>query len=519
MSGGHSSVVTSGRIICVAEGVSRNMRKAAMLLSLVLAVSLVAVIPLGLGQSLPQLDWPSLIRFRGAESTVDGAGHGVWGGEGPKPELARTPPTPAQDHGPAYPRLANMYFYGGSHDRAEYPGLARWDVVVLDMEVQHMDRPPKASFDAFALLRQLNPRIKVLAYVSAMEVFEDLSNPAFVLRREITDPARGFTDRWWLRDERGRIIDFWPGTRMLNLTDTCPTNSQGRQWSGYLASFVASRVIGARVWDGIYYDNVFGDLWWLNDGHVDADNDGVIDDSDWLNATWTRGARSLVARTREGIGENHYIVHHFQSQNQDYANGPAFETFPGGWSLSFGPGWEALVKEYLRWEQKVAARGRQPLAMIDRVGEVGNYQSMRFGLASTLMGGGYYVYDDGPTGHHTQWWYDEYSVDLASGRATGDASRKGYLGYPKGSAEKLASGVWRRDFDNGVALVNPGGGAQWVDLGGLYRKVDGVQDRSVNDGSLVSRVRLEAEDGIILLKAASTSESRVGEEGPAEEAS
>jgi len=61
--------------------------------------------------------------------------------------------------------------------------------------------------------------------------------------------------------------------------------------------------------------------------------------------------------------------------------------------------------------------------------------------------------------------------------------------------------VWRRDFEGGVVLLNATGQAQTIDLGGEYVKIDGTQDRSVNDGSTVSVVTVGAYDGIILLRA------------------
>jgi hypothetical protein len=60
--------------------------------------------------------------------------------------------------------------------------------------------------------------------------------------------------------------------------------------------------------------------------------------------------------------------------------------------------------------------------------------------------------------------------------------------------------VWRRDFEGGVVLLNSTGLAQTIDLGGEYVKIDGTQDRSVNDGNTVSSVTVGAFDGIVLLR-------------------
>ncbi|MFQ6092663.1 MAG: LamG-like jellyroll fold domain-containing protein [bacterium] len=61
-------------------------------------------------------------------------------------------------------------------------------------------------------------------------------------------------------------------------------------------------------------------------------------------------------------------------------------------------------------------------------------------------------------------------------------------------------GVWRRDFDNGMALVNSSPDSVPVALEGPYRKLAGLQAPDYNDGSLVTSLVLPGHDGIILLK-------------------
>jgi hypothetical protein len=63
--------------------------------------------------------------------------------------------------------------------------------------------------------------------------------------------------------------------------------------------------------------------------------------------------------------------------------------------------------------------------------------------------------------------------------------------------------VWRRDYDNGSALVNASSTTQTVSLGRSFRKIRGQQAPRVNDGTLVSRVSLPPRDGLVLLQASS----------------
>jgi hypothetical protein len=60
--------------------------------------------------------------------------------------------------------------------------------------------------------------------------------------------------------------------------------------------------------------------------------------------------------------------------------------------------------------------------------------------------------------------------------------------------------VWRRDFEGGIALVNPTDSADTVSLGGTFRKIRGKQDPKVNSGATVSSVSVPARDGVILLR-------------------
>jgi hypothetical protein len=60
--------------------------------------------------------------------------------------------------------------------------------------------------------------------------------------------------------------------------------------------------------------------------------------------------------------------------------------------------------------------------------------------------------------------------------------------------------VWRRDFAGGVVLLNATNSPQTVGLGAPFQKIQGSQDRRVNDGRIVSQVTLQPHDGLILLR-------------------
>ena len=127
-------------------------------------------------------------------------------------------------------------------------------------------------------------------------------------------------------------------------------------------------------------------------------------------------------------------------------------------------------------------------------------RSMRWGLTLALMTGAYYeLHLDGR--HGTRWWYDEYD----GGRGV---RQRGYLGKPMTKAIRVMSGVWRRSFQRGLALNNSTTKPVTIRLGKPYRHLRGTQNPKLNDGSVVSKVTLQAHDGVILLTAKRKPRSR-----------
>jgi len=65
--------------------------------------------------------------------------------------------------------------------------------------------------------------------------------------------------------------------------------------------------------------------------------------------------------------------------------------------------------------------------------------------------------------------------------------------------------VYRRDFRNGVVLVNPDSMPTQVPLEAYFRKIKGSQAPTINSGAYVASVTLPPQDGIILLRTPSVS--------------
>ncbi|HLD18341.1 MAG TPA: putative glycoside hydrolase [Patescibacteria group bacterium] len=355
--------------------------------------------------------------------------------------------------------------------------LAKFDLIVLPAEAQRFN----PSF--FSEIRKRNPDILILAYVPSVS-FND---------RYWTDALHqslraGIKDEWWLRDERGNLLSLWPGTTALNLASG---------WPEYLAHYAAESILSTGYWDGIFYDEVSGSISWM--GNVDTDRDGTVDHPATADARWSDGNVRLFSLTRQLVGSKPILVTNGSSDApfQPYVNGRMFESFPTPWE---GDGaWKTVMSHYLTLEDTV---GYDPVFLINgntnNTGNGGDYQHMRFGLTSTLLGDGYFTFDYGTEGHAQLWRYDEYEASL---------------GLPKGNPENLLNtsasfregtpvpeSVWTRDFSHGKAIVNATAQSQTVRLDGDYEKIRGIQDPAVNNGSVVSRVTLRSQDGIILLR-------------------
>ncbi len=378
-----------------------------------------------------------------------------------------------------YPKKAN-YYLGWSISDAEVPKLAKWDLLILDMEIQ------VASRSQLEKIRKLNPDIIILAYVTSQEMRQDALVCSSALRRKL---ASGIYDNWYMANASGQKKTFWSGTYMLNPTDVSPLIN-GYRFNKYLAQFMVTQVLATGLWDGIFYDNAWDTLTWFTGSDVDLDRDGQNDID--IDTHWQNGLKFLFNETRRLAGSNYIIIGN--GNGTKYAselNGMMIENFP----TQIG-GWTASMDAYRFFENG----GYTPKIMVINVNTgnssgQNNYQKMRYGLTSALMSNGYYSFDQGDASHWQLWQYDEYDVNL--GVPLGNpVSTKNYANFKED--------VWRRDYQNGLALVNATNQTQTVNLGTDYEKINGQQDSTVNDGSIISSVSVPSKDGLIMLKSLST---------------
>jgi hypothetical protein len=292
-----------------------------------------------------------------------------------------------------------------------------------------------------------------------------------------------------------------------------------------MPAYLKENILSTSLGDGIFYDNITETICWLNyrspnpNGPLDIDNDGQADSDAKLDSRWVRGTKSLLTASRKVFPKGTIILGNggwvFDDTFKKSLNGRMVENFVRGEELNLiGFGWHEVMRgHYLMDRVSVPPK----LSMIMANGEEKNFKFMRFALASTLMFDGYFCYTNyGAYG--SPWWYDEYAVDLTTGKANASASSKGYLGQPVSKAYDVddqsvllsarlvsddpssAEKTWRRDFKNGIVLVNPSSKKKKVNLGGKFRRIKGIFDRRFNNGRTVTSVVMDPRSGIVLLK-------------------
>jgi hypothetical protein len=411
-----------------------------------------------------------------------------------------------------FPKLANE-LQGYFPDLGVLAEAADWDVLVVDAELA-VNLPEYLG--AMGSLRTRNPNLVILTYFSAADFIPgDLAT----IRAGF---AGGLDDGWFMKDTSGHrftLFQLTPEswTEMLNLTTGV---------NAFMPAYLQQAVLVTGLTDGIYYDWINDDISWLNHrtdvpcGPPDIDNDGLAEPDAELNTLWKQGTAALLTNSRNAFPAGTIVFGNGGWVTGDtydaLLNGMMIEQFLEGESLGENFGWSAVMRAYADH----ASGGQQPnlsfvMANRDTRGE---FAFMRFALASTLMFDGYFCFTNRSGVYGSAWWYDEYAVNLQIGTAERALDRKGFLGPALGEAfnafntqeklrDALAAGgtrpeqlVWRREFANGVVLVNPSPSSVHVDLAGSLRKILGTADPTFNTGELLSSITLAPRSGVILLR-------------------
>ncbi len=380
------------------------------------------------------------------------------------------------------PKLMNLYFDWQIPD-SDLANLAKWDVVVLDMDQQA--RYP----DRIRKLRQQNPKIKILAYIdstgiAAARFVEEPNYPGYAL-------AHAIPDAWYLHRGNDRV-GFWPGAWTINVADASPKNAQGEQWADFLPRFIQENMWSSGLWDGVFLDDALPGATWFVGSGLDVNGDGKAEDDATVNASWARGWTKLAANLRTRLGKSALIMGNGSAQYANVTNGILFENFPSN-------GWAATYKDFSSSVLKNQSPSISAInASANNVNNPASYKSMRFGLGSAMLGDGYFSYDFGSRDHGQTWWYDEY--DASIGKTDGSA-----VALLPTNAKGIVNGVWWRPYERGGVIVNSSGAEQRIALDGDYERLRGAQDPAANNGAIESVVTIGSQDALLLIRRAQAS--------------
>jgi len=224
--------------------------------------------------------------------------------------------------------------------------------------------------------------------------------------------------------------------------------------------------------------------------NIDIDNDNIIDSPSVVRQVYRSGMTQILKSTRELLGPEAIILGNpgvewrDDSPYWEYADGHMQENALG---TMFGSSWPKIWDIYQRNMGRLSPPSRIHWIAVDTNQE--NYddlepdlppaelQKMRFGLAITLLGDGYFGFDEGGGLHRQLWWFPEYDANL---------------GLAKGDAKRRDDGLWIREFENGVVIVNPTNEESTIEFPGTYKDITTSKESS--------RFIVAPEDGRIILK-------------------
>lgn len=314
-------------------------------------------------------------------------------------------------------------------------------------------------------------------------------------------PGYPANNDWWARTRDGENVGGYSGNWLVNVTEHVRRDENGYTWPEWVVGFDYEQFFGPipelDIW---YFDNWFyrprRSVDWDGDGTNDSTNDESV------RVAYRKGYVNALRRARQ-LAPNLIMMGNVDgevSTNDGMLTEPEFRgqvtaLYEGAigldWSSETWGGWDVMMEQY----QTTTANAQHNVAAMSVHGREDDYALMRYGLTSCLMDNGYYYYTSIDQEYRSAYWYDEYDVDL--GRA---------IDPPQ--FEAWQDGVYRRRFENGIALVNPkGNGTATVNIEPGYTRIDGSQDRSTNNGQPATTVTLKERDGIILLRSERIDES------------
>jgi hypothetical protein len=372
----------------------------------------------------------------------------------------------------SFPRLMGMNIGAKNYDDATYQKeLARLNVIILGFHKGW--NPGSYGANSAAAMRKAVQAIKS-------------HNPNDPATLDLRDKL--YASHWWLLNAAGRKVQWTSqySTWEINFTDWTRPDADGRRWPDWLAErYYTVYFRDIPEFDIVFLDGVNTPLRVTADWDLDKVDDNR--NSPIILAAHYAGHLAHWNRLRE-LAPNALLVGNADNdlanaQWRNQLNGGFLEGMMGErWSIERWAGWGAMMKRY----RAVLQNTRQPkIVGFNVVGAVDDYRFFRYAYTSCLLDDGYFSFTDKSRGYSSVAWFDEYDYKLGNA-----------LSAPPNAA--WDDGIWRRDFQNGVVLVNPTIETRTVNVEPGLRRLAGKQDPVANNGSAVGRLTLQPKDGIVL---------------------
>lgn len=394
----------------------------------------------------------------------------------------------------AFPKIG-QYLIGGPQPYdvpSNQAQLARFDVAIIDF---YANRWSGATMRAIVqAIKARNPNIILLDYAVVNEVSR--TAPGVKYLRDKLD-----AHKWWLYPSGtsgSSVNSVWPGAGMTNYTNFPPIVNGDRYNTWYAKKqyeLVWSQVshphpLNAQL-DGTYEDNFF----WRPRVVGDWDRVGG-GDSQSKSIPWHRAGLLTHVNTIKQLLPGKYVTGNIG----DWRNTSSVPEYKGqldggileGYLCMFERSFSETLSEYHRRMGETKGPKLVMLGAFDCVDRgYDHFKSFRYALGIALMNDGYLAFNENYTKFPID-WFDEYQP---AGKST-----TGWLGTatqgPQTSPCK--NGVYKREFQNGMALVNPGNEPRTFTVGSGWRRIKG--QASVNTGTVTTSVTLPKRDGIVLMR-------------------
>ena len=396
---------------------------------------------------------------------------------------------------PQFPRVGGIQI--GSpmnyNDPSYQANLAKQSVMILGM-FPGLKPGGQSMNSVVQAIKAKNSNALVFLYVATDDVpaVSSASSDAYAAIRSKVNSMK-----WWLYTDQALALAvpswFDSNAKTVNNSIYTPKDSNGDNSIDWITKYYVTNYYTPNpLIDGLFMDNttvqptVAGD--WLRNGVVEQTKDATA-------GTAIRQGYARYYALSKSLMPGKYQIGNLTTwaasgaaipkEYQNMVNGGVMEGFVGkSWSVETWAGWAVMMKQY---SDIMGAMTEPKLGIFNQWGDPTDYQSVRYGLGSCLLNDAYYSFTDNSKAYSGVAWFDELDQKLGQAEA-----------IPSAAWQK---GVWRRDFDNGIVLVNPkGNGAQTLTLDTAYVKIKGTQDPATNNGQTVTSVTLKDRDGIILLR-------------------